>query len=115
MIFLQEASVDDRAHVLELGRRDPGRRPDRARPTRGRDRSLRVTRGAPRQGYDDIAEGWITFAQQLRFALERGGRRASAARCTSRQPAPRAGAASRWPAELPGAPLVPAPEHQAGS
>ena len=32
-------------------------------------------RGAPADGYDDISEGWITFAHQLRFALERADAR----------------------------------------
>lgn len=43
----------------------------------GRQTILRVTRPAPADGatwddvYDEITEGWITFVQQLRFALTR--------------------------------------------
>jgi uncharacterized protein YndB with AHSA1/START domain len=43
---------------------------------RGRDTVVRVTRPGPADGdwsryYDDIAEGWLCFFHQLRFALER--------------------------------------------
>lgn len=30
-----------------------------------------MQRESPSEGYDDIGEGWITFVQQLRFALTR--------------------------------------------
>lgn len=68
VIFLQEVSVDDRARVLDFGDGiEPG---DRFELTDlGVETGLRVVRGAPEPGYDDITEGWITFAQQLRFAL----------------------------------------------
>ena len=73
VIFLQEARVDDRRHVLEWG--DGIQEGDRIElEDLGVETRLRITRAAPPDGYDDIAEGWITFAQQLRFAFERGGR-----------------------------------------
>ena len=63
---------------------------------------LRITRGAPAEGYDDIAEGWITFAHQLRFAIERGGREERRTlHLTRRRAVPGAAALA---AELPGAP-----------
>jgi hypothetical protein len=110
VIFLQEARVDDRAHVLEWG--DGIQEGDRiALEDLGVETRLRVTRGVAEGGYDEIAEGWITFAQQLRFALERGGR---AERRTLHLTAPSAapGAAARA-AELPGAPWY-RTDHQTG-
>ena len=110
VIFLQEARVDDRTHVLEWG--DGIQEGDRiALEDLGVETALRITRGAPADGYDDIAEGWITFAQQLRFAVERGGR---AERRTLHLTAPSAAAgAAALAAELPGAPWY-RTEHQAG-
>jgi hypothetical protein len=111
VIFLQEASVDDRAHVLEWG--DGIQEGDRiALEDLGPETALRITRGAAAEGYDDIAEGWITFAQQLRFALERGGR---AERSTLHLTAPAAAVpgAAALAAELPGAPWY-RTEHQSG-
>ena len=110
VIFLQEVRVDDRAHVLEFGDGiDDGDRIELE--DLGVETVLRITRGAPVDGYDDIAEGWITFAHQLRFAVERGGR---AERRTLHLTAPEAvpGAAA-LAAELPGAPWY-RTEHQAG-
>jgi uncharacterized protein YndB with AHSA1/START domain len=110
VIFLQEASVDDRGHVLEWG--DGIQEGDRiALEDLGVETVLRITRGTPEDGYDEIAEGWITFAHQLRFALERGGR---AERRTLHLTAPDAvpGAAA-LAAELPGAPWY-RTEHQTG-
>ncbi len=73
VIFLQEASVDDRRHLLEWS--DGSEPPDTIElEDLGVETVLRITRGAPAEGYDDLAEGWLTFAHQLRFALERGGR-----------------------------------------
>ena len=76
VIFLQEARVDDRAHVLEWGDGIAGG----ATASRSRTSGSRRACGSPGarrpSGYDDIAEGWITFAHQLRFAIERGGREA---------------------------------------
>ena len=67
VIFRQEAAVDDRTHTLEWG--DGIQEGDRfALEDLGERTLLRVTRQAA-EGYDEIAEGWITFAQQLRFAL----------------------------------------------
>jgi uncharacterized protein YndB with AHSA1/START domain len=74
VIFLQEAAVDDASRTLEWG--DGIQEGDRlALEDLGVETGLRITRGAPEDGYDDIAEGWITFAQQLRFALEHGSDR----------------------------------------
>ena len=68
VIFLQEVSVDDRGRVLDFG--GGIQDGDRFELTDlGVETRLRVVRGTPEPGYDDITEGWITFAQQLRFAL----------------------------------------------
>ena len=110
VIFLQEVTVDDRRHVLDFG--DGVESGDRFElEDLGVETVLRITRGAPVEGYDDITEGWITFAQQLRFAIERGGR---ADRSTLHLTAPVAvpGAAA-LAADLPGAPWY-RTEHQAG-
>jgi uncharacterized protein YndB with AHSA1/START domain len=110
VIFLQEVSVDDRTHVLDFGGGVEGG--DRFElEDLGVETVLRITRGAPAEGYDDITEGWITFAHQLRFALERGGR---AERRTLHLAATDAvpGAAA-LAAELPGAPWY-RTEHQTG-
>ena len=110
VIFLQEARVDDRARVLEWG--DGMQEPDRIElEDLGVETRLRITRGAPTAGYDHLAEGWITFAHQLRFAIERGGR---AERRTLHLTAPAAApGAAALAAELPGAPWYRA-EHQTG-
>lgn len=69
VIFLQEVTVDDRRHVLDFG--DGVESGDRFElEDLGVETLLRITRGAPDEGYDDITEGWITFLNQLRFALE---------------------------------------------
>jgi len=110
VIFLQEARVDDRAHVLEWG--DGMQEGDRiALEDLGVETGLRITRAEPVEGYDDIAEGWITFAHQFRFALERGGREP---RRTLHLTAPDAApGAAALTAEQPGAPWY-RTEHQAG-
>ena len=110
VIFLQEARVDDRTHVLEWG--DGIQEGDRiALEDLGVETTLRITRGAAAGGYDDITEGWITFAHQLRFAVERGGR---AERRTLHLRAARAApGAAALAAELPGAPWY-RTEHQTG-
>ena len=110
VIFLQEARVDDRAHVLEWG--DGIHEADRIElEDLGVETRLRITRGAPPEGYDDLGEGWITFAHQLRFAIERGGR---AERRTLHLTAPAAApGAAALAAELPAAPWYRA-EHQTG-
>lgn len=110
VIFLQEARVDDRAHVLEWG--DGIQDGDRiALEDLGLETMLRITRGAPAEGYDDVAEGWITFAQQLRYAVERGGR--ADRRTLHLTAAGAAPGAAALAAELPGAPWY-RTEHQAG-
>jgi hypothetical protein len=110
VIFLQEVTVDDRRHVLDFG--DGVESGDRFElEDLGVETLLRITRGAPAEGYDDITEGWITFAQQLRFAIERAGR---ADRRTLHLTAPAAApGAVALAAELPGAPWY-RTEHQAG-
>ena len=110
VIFLQEARVDDRRHVLEWG--DGLQETDRFELTDlGVETGLRVVRAAAEPGYDEIAEGWITFAQQLRFAIERGGR---AERRTLHLTAPVAApGVPALTADLPGAPWY-RTEHQAG-
>ena len=110
VIFLQEARVDDRAHVLDWG--DGVTDGDTiALEDLGVETVLRITRGAPADGYDDITEGWITFAQQLRFAVERGGRaERRTLHLTTTAAVPDAPALV---ASLPGAPWYRS-EHQAG-
>jgi hypothetical protein len=71
-IFLSDATrASDEEHVLVAGG-------DRiVLEPRGRETVVRVTRAAPAGGaspdtiYDEIDEGWLTFLQQLRLALER--------------------------------------------
>ena len=110
VIFLQEARVDDRARVLEWG--DGIEAGDRIElEDLGVETALRITRGAPAGGYDDVAEGWITFAHQLRFAVERGGR--AERRTLHLTAAGAAPGAAALAAELPGAPWY-RTEHQTG-
>ena len=110
VIFLQEPSVDDRGHLLEWG--DGIQESDRIELVdRGVETVLRITRGAPADGYDDLAEGWITFAHQLRFALERGGR--AERRTLHLAAADALPGAAALAADLPGAPWY-RTEHQAG-
>ena len=67
IIFVEEAQADEHAHALawEHGDRielDPV----------GDETVLRLDHPAPEDAaYDSIGEGWITFVQQLRFALTR--------------------------------------------
>jgi hypothetical protein len=66
---------------------------------------VRVFRGADApEGFDPIAEGWISFAYQLRFALEHHGQDRRTLRLSG----------GRMPAELPGEPYF-RTEHQAAS
>ena len=110
VIFLQEARVDDRRHVLEWG--DALQEADRFElEDLGVETRLRISRGAPPDGFDDVAEGWITFAQQLRFAIERGGREPRRTLHLTADAAARGAAALA--ADLPGAPWY-RTEHQAG-
>jgi uncharacterized protein YndB with AHSA1/START domain len=67
LIFVRGARADDEAHVLDTG-------DGRFELTEGRDLETRVrlVREAPPSGDPDpVDAGWITFTQQLRFALER--------------------------------------------
>src|SRR4051794_26816721 len=110
-IFFEEVKAEDGDHVLEWG--DGIEEGDRiALEDLGGETRLRITRVEPAEGYDDLAEGWTTFAQQLRFALERGGR--AERRTTLHLEAPEAvpGAAA-LAAGLPGAPWY-RTEHQTG-
>ena len=110
VIFLQEVSVDDRTHVLDFGGGVEGG--DRFElEDLGAETVLRITRGAPDEGYDDIAEGWIMFAHQLRFALERGGR--AERRTLHLAAADATPGAAALAADLPGAPWY-RTEHQTG-
>lgn len=66
VIFAEEAVADEAVHTLAWEHGDRfGLVPD------GDGSRLRVQRESPSEGYDDIGEGWITFVQQLRFALTR--------------------------------------------
>ena len=60
VIFVQEAQADEATHTLTW---ETGDRFELDGST------LRVFREPPDEGYDDIGEGWISFVQQLRFAL----------------------------------------------
>jgi hypothetical protein len=110
VIFLQEVAVDDRAHVLDFGGGVEGG--DRFElEDVGMETVLRITRGAPDEGYDDIAEGWMMFAHQLRFALERGGR--AERRTLHLSSADATPGAAALAADLPGAPWY-RTQHQTG-
>jgi hypothetical protein len=66
VIFVEEAVADEAKHTLafSLG--------DRFELVADGDGArLRVYHEPPADGYDDIGEGWITFVQQLRYALSR--------------------------------------------
>jgi hypothetical protein len=66
-IFLQNASPSDDDHALEVWGGDRF-----SLEARGDETVVRVTRAAPADdGWDGIYEGWMTFLQQLRFALAR--------------------------------------------
>lgn len=72
-IFVQYARADETAGVLHFEGT-----PDRFEVIdEGETSRLRVVRAAPAEAtdwddvYEDMTEGWITFVQQLRFALER--------------------------------------------
>jgi hypothetical protein len=74
MMFFQNTEADETAHTI----RDKGGMPDFfALEAQGAQTIVRVIRSAPVtdgtwQGiYDDVNEGWLTFFQQLKFALER--------------------------------------------
>jgi uncharacterized protein YndB with AHSA1/START domain len=66
VIFVEEVVADDAAHTLawETGDRF-------ALVPDGSHARLRVHHAPPPDVYDDIGEGWITFVEQLRFALTR--------------------------------------------
>ena len=114
VIFLQEAAVDETDHALqwrdgiqdgdriELAERSGGEAS--GRDTSGLETILRVFRNPPPQGFDPIAEGWISFAHQLRFALEHPGQERRTLRLTG----------GRIPSELPGEPYF-RTEHQAAA
>jgi hypothetical protein len=66
-IFLENASASDDEHTVELWGGDRF-----LLEARGDETVLHVTRAAPAgESWDGIYEGWITFVQQLRFALAR--------------------------------------------
>jgi hypothetical protein len=66
-IFLENASASDDEHTVELWGGDRF-----SLEARGDETVLHVTRAAPAgESWDGIYEGWITFVQQLRFALAR--------------------------------------------
>ena len=62
VIFVQEAQADEATHSISW---ETGDRFELDGST------LRVFHEPPGEGYDDIGEGWISFVQQLRFALSR--------------------------------------------
>jgi hypothetical protein len=72
LIFLESASVDEGARTVEWDH-GPEHRDRFELRAEGEATVLRVMRRAPDGdgAYDEIAEGWITFVQQLRFALAR--------------------------------------------
>jgi uncharacterized protein YndB with AHSA1/START domain len=65
-IFVEHATADDEAHVL-----DGAEGGTIALEPQGDRTVVRVTRATSSEGYDEINEGWLTFLQQLRFYLER--------------------------------------------
>jgi hypothetical protein len=70
-LFMSDASVSEADRTVDFGEGRFELQP------RGEQTVVRVTRAAPAGStewngiYDGINEGWTTFAQQLRFALER--------------------------------------------
>jgi hypothetical protein len=62
VIFVEGAVADDAARTLTFGMGDRFEL---------HGSTLRVFHEPPGEGYDDIGEGWISFVQQLRFALTR--------------------------------------------
>lgn len=70
-IFVEHAEADEAARVLHFGGM-----PDRFEvEVRGEASVLRLVRAMPadavwEDGYDDIVEGWISFVQQLRLAMD---------------------------------------------
>lgn len=75
-IFVAHADADDAARVLRF----EGGVEDRFEvEARGQQSILRIVRPAPEAGvdwdaaYDDMIQGWIAFAQQLKFAIEHHG------------------------------------------
>lgn len=71
MIFIADVSVSEERRTLDTGEGVFQLEP------RGAQTIVRVTRAGPARDagweevYDEIDEGWLTFVQQLRFALER--------------------------------------------
>jgi uncharacterized protein YndB with AHSA1/START domain len=72
LIYFSDVTADDESRILTLGNGDQFV----VEPVEGGSR-VTLTRAAYGDNpewdayYDDITEGWITFLQQLRFALER--------------------------------------------
>lgn len=74
-IFIAHAQADDEARILRFEGMD-----DRFEvESRGRQSILRVVRPAPSAdtdwdaAFDDMTQGWIAFAQQMKFAIEHHG------------------------------------------
>lgn len=66
-IFLENASASDDEHTVEMWGGDRF-----SLEGRGDETVLHVTRASPAgESWDGIYEGWMTFVQQLRFALAR--------------------------------------------
>lgn len=66
-MFLENASASDDDHTVEVWGGDRF-----SLEARGDQTVVRVTRAAPGgESWDGIYEGWVTFVQQLRFALGR--------------------------------------------
>jgi hypothetical protein len=115
-IYFTDETEDAAAHRLELGGGDTFTLDETAGGTR-----LRIVRGAKTGGewdeyYDDITQGWISFAQQLKFALERHpgeDRRTLFFSGTGQEPLPALGltgvaeteVGKRYEAELAGKPI----------
>jgi hypothetical protein len=66
VIFVEGVVADEAAHALTF---EHGDRFELIADGEGS--RLRVDHEPPPDGYDDIGEGWITFVEQLRFALSR--------------------------------------------
>jgi hypothetical protein len=69
MIFAKDVVMSEANRTITIGNGDRFELESRGDRT-----VVRVTRPAPAEGwqgiYDDVTEGWLTFLQQLRFALE---------------------------------------------
>ncbi len=73
VIFMQEAAVDELDHALDWASGPEGG--DRIELADAGPQTILRVHHEHGDGFDPVAEGWISFAHQLRFALEHEGER----------------------------------------